>query len=378
MDFTTSYNESLLQIKENNYKLAYEKIKNAKQYITTKNDKQQYYFLLISILKQLNYKDEGSKMSDKIILSNDFDWHVQNEFIRHSSLFCQSITKNNTLSIKLDCPTPKNYHISSASIINNDVLTANLRCINYVYTKEGDYISRDDDHIVRTTNYLITLDQDWMIQSMVNIKECQNLKIYPCHILGMEDVRLFGPCYYFCTRLDVTENHIPKVCLGHYNVQGETTKMIILGDVNKTEKNWLPIYKNNTCHVIYSFHPLTIFNLDVETGEMTEIVKRYTNQNLSSFRGSAVPIRYKEGWLCTIHQVYYHKKRIYLHRFVWLSDDYMTLKYSKCFYFNKVGVEFNLGIACHQNGLIITFSVDDAHSTLTIIPYDDINDLLQL
>jgi hypothetical protein len=155
--------------------------------------------------------------------------------------------------------------------------------------------------------------------------------------------------------------------------------MIILGDDDKTEKNWLPINQGDTCHIIYSFYPLIINNLNLETGLITPLVNRYIDHNnLSTFRGSAVPIKYKDGWLCTVHQVYYHKKRIYLHRFVWLSQDYLTVKYSDPFYFEKVGVEFNLGIACHEKGLIITYSVDDAHSTLSILSYDDLNIMLQL
>ena len=78
----------------------------------------------------------------------------------------------------------------------------------------------------------------------------------------------------------------------------------------------------------------------------------------------------------TIHQVYYHKKRKYLHRLVWVSNDFDVLKYSKTFYFDKIGVEFNLGICKHNNGIIFTYSVDDNHATLTIIDYETIETML--
>jgi hypothetical protein len=353
---------------------AYSLLKSSKKLMQT--DKKNYYILLLQILQQLNYKQELAKVCQKLIFSN-VEWSLQNDCLQLLSQCCHPL--HFLFKLKLNCPTPQHYHISSCSIIVDDGLKCNLRAINYVYTKDGDYISRDADGIVRTKNYIVDLDNQFLIQHMVELKECDNVTIYPCHILGMEDVRLFGNCYFFCTRLDVTANHNPKIGFGTYNNKGETTKMIILGDDDKTEKNWLPIDQGDTCHIIYSFYPLIINNLNLETGLITPLVNRYIDHNnLSTFRGSAVPIRYKDGWLCTVHQVYYHKKRIYLHRFVWLSQDYLIVKYSDPFYFEKIGVEFNLGIACHEKGLIMTYSVDDAHSTLSILSYDDLNIMLQL
>jgi hypothetical protein len=378
--FSEQYIKTMQLCNDKQYQNAYALLKTSKKLIKTIDEKKKYTNLLLQLLISLNYKQELTKICNKIIFSNDYDWHLQNECIHILSQCCPCLTANTFFNIKLDCPTLQNYHISSASIIKqDDIYVCNLRAVNYIYTKEGDYVSRDEDRIVRTKNYIVNLDQQWLIQNMVELQECDDVTIYPCHILGMEDVRLFGPCYYFCTRLDVTANHKPKIGFGCYDNQGETTKMIILGDDDKTEKNWLPIYKGDSCHIIYSFYPLIINNLDCETGLITSLVHRYIDgNNLSTFRGSAVPIQYKDGWLCTVHQVYYNKKRIYLHRFVWLSDDYLTVKYSQAFYFEKIGVEFNLGIALYQEGLIVTYSVDDANSTLCIISYDDVNSMLQL
>lgn len=378
--FNSLYDESLIMLNQNQLQSSYDTLKSSKKLASTIDEQQKYLILLINILVKLNYKVEIYKTCEKMIFKTSLPWEIKNDCLKLLSQCTDPLTKNTKLKMKLNCTTPRNYHISSPSLLyQNDQLTCNLRAVNYIYTKEGDYISRDADHIVRTKNYMIQLDDHQLIQSMVELTECPHLKIYPCHILGMEDVRLFGPCYYFCTRLDVTENHVPKICLGTYDPLGNTTSMILLGDLNKTEKNWLPMYKDGQCHVIYQFYPLIVLNLNCESGEMTPLVNRLIdNQDLSTFRGSAVPVEYKNGWLCTVHQVYHHKKRIYLHRFVWLSQDYLTVKYSKAFHFEKIGVEFNLGIACHADGLLISYSVDDANATLILMNYDEVDNLLNL
>lgn len=367
-------------INDNNYKIAYDNIKIAKHLINNENDEMIYYNLLFNIIEMLHYKTEAYKICEKIILSNKFSWHFKNTYLNYINNYITSITANNLFKIKLNCPTDSNYHISSPSIIKtNDSYICNLRAINYIYTTNGDYISRDIDGIVRTDNYIVHLDINFYIQSMYMLKPDPNIVIYPCRVMGMEDVRLFGEKYLLCTCLDVTSNHVPKVCFGTYDKYGNVMNMKILGDINKTEKNWLPIYDNNTCKIIYSFYPLIIYDLNLISGELIEIINtKLTAKNLSSFRGSAVPIKYKNGWLCTVHQVYYDKKRKYMHRFLWIDYDFTTIKYSKCFYFEKIGVEFNLGIAHHNNGLILTYSVDDANPNLCIISYDTLDLMLHL
>jgi hypothetical protein len=145
------------------------------------------------------------------------------------------------------------------------------------------------------------------------------------------------------------------------------------------EKNWLPLLKDDECKIIYGFQPLTIYNLDLESGELTPYLTRHlSNKNLSTFRGSAVPIFYNDGWLMTVHQVYYHKLRKYYHRFVWLSNNFDEIKISKAFYFDKIGVEFNLGLEQNDNEIILTYSIDDNRPTLLTINKSIVDELLKI
>jgi hypothetical protein len=391
MSFVEYYSKALTYnlLKKNHD--AHESIKLSKQYICNEVERLQYYQLFVKILIDLSYNKKAYKILEKISLSN-YDWNITNDSLDQLSPLIESINQYSVKKLKLNCPTPENYHISSPSIITfNNGYRCNLRAINYIYTKDGDYISRDSDGIVRTKNYIIDLDLNFNIHNMFEIKEAINFPVYPCHVMGMEDVRLFGN-HFLCTRLDATKDHHPKMCLGIVDYSDTTSCLDMIGghddfnvmkilDYNNmgTEKNWLPLYDGEQCRIIYSFEPFVVYDLNMQTGELSPYInKKINNYNLKSFRGSAVPIQYKNGWLCSVHQVYYHKKRKYFHRLVWMSKDFEEIKYSKMFYFDKIGVEFNLGINLHPDGLIFTYSIDDNHGTLTIIDYDTIDNMLNL
>jgi hypothetical protein len=360
----------------------YNMLKSLKEIFTTTEDKKAYYIKLLALAELLKYYDEGYQVCEDIVLSNDFDFTFKNAVLITQGRFINPLpTKYN---YKINCPTLYPYIISSPSLVAEDEhYICNMRAINYHYNKDdGNYTSRDSDGIVRTRNYMMQLDKQFLISDMWELQDNNKLEIFPCHIMGMEDVRLFGPNYFLCTRLDATLNHNPVVCFGSYKDK-KIIHMSILGDGQRTEKNWLPLYSNKEgveeCHIIYSFEPLTIYHLDLSTGNIIEILKRkINNYHLDTFRGSAVPIPYKEGWLLTVHQVYYHQQRKYFHRFVWISNDYQVVKYSKNFYFHAFGVEFNLGIACHTDGLLVTYSINDANQQIGIVDYDYLDNLLQI
>ncbi|HSW76885.1 MAG TPA: hypothetical protein VLG50_07555 [Candidatus Saccharimonadales bacterium] len=321
---------------------------------------------------------------DNIILSDASSWSFKNDQLNIISQFIDPLPTENKLTFT--CPTPYSYHISSPSVIFIDCkMRCNFRAINYTYNnQDGSYKSKDKDGIVRTRNYIADVDNQYRLSNMWELKDLKSFPVYPCHVMGMEDVRLFGPNYFLCTRLDATSCHHPKMCFGQYDVNTkQTTSLVVLnyGDM-KTEKNWLPCYNNNgICRIIYSFEPLTIYTLNLEDGTLEPFLeKKMSHQNLSTFRGSAVPILYKDGWLMTVHQVYYAQKRKYYHRFVWLDREFNNIKFSKCFYFDKIGVEFNLSIAFdgnnNNNNIIITYSVDDNNPTLSFISCQEIDTIL--
>lgn len=341
--------------------------------------KKLYYIKLLKLLEVLKYNTEGYDVCEEIILSTIYDYTFKNSILLMQGNFIEPLKFK--FEYTLNCPTVYPYLISSPSIIKeNNNYKCNMRAINYKYDNtNGSYISRDADGIVRTKNYIMNLSSDFLISDMWELPEYDEFEIFPCHVMGMEDVRLFGPNYFLCTRLDASISHHPVVCFGILK-NNKVVHLSILGDGNKTEKNWLPMYNKiiNECNIIYSFQPLTIYQLNLSNGDLNLIYQEKLDNNLDTFRGSAVPIHYKNGWLCTVHQVHYHSLRKYYHRFVWISMDFTTVKYSKNFYFHKNGVEFNLGIAHHDDGLLVTYSIDDANPRIGIVDYDYLDKLLGL
>jgi len=338
-------------------------------------DQVKYYELKLKVISDDHLK---YKKVEKMTFLNNIDFNVRNYYLNLLSNYIEPLPF--TTKLKLNCPTFFPYLISTPCIKKiNEELYCNMRAINYTYTKEGDYIARDPDHIVRTINYIVKLDNDYLIQDSFLINEDANLTLYPHHVLGMEDIRLINDSYFLCTRLDVTPDHRPKMCLCQYNRADIISTKILDYNNMGVEKNWLPLLKDDECKIIYGFQPLTIYNLDLESGELTPYLTRHlSNKNLSTFRGSAVPIFYNDGWLMTVHQVYYHKLRKYYHRFVWLSNNFDEIKISKAFYFDKIGVEFNLGLEQNDNEIILTYSIDDNRPTLLTINKSIVDELLKI
>jgi len=220
------------------------------------------------------------------------------------------------------------------------------------------------------------------------------VKLYPKNILGMEDIRLFGSNYFFCTYLELNESRTPQIGWGTYDSEtGSVTRMVPLmaGTELKCEKNWLPfIGDDDEIYIIYAMGPFQLYKLDKETGDIKEI-KRLTlgdgltdispdapstGRYINDFRGSSSPILYKNYYLATIHQVYHAEPRKYFHRFVAFDKDFTTIKFSLPFYFDKVGVEFNLSICQSDEGMLMSYSYNDSTSTIAVVDYNIIDGML--
>lgn len=264
-----------------------------------------------------------------------------------------------------------------------------IRTVNYIINDDGTYTMHNPYGHVCTTNYLAMLDSDLNIVSEYIIKDNSSVNICDGHIKGMEDIRLFGDKYFLAAYPQVNKECIPQICLGEYEDNGSVYKITPLSVTPniQCEKNWLPFIKPKTndsndddeIYIIYSFDPLKIYSVDSSDGKMTLIQsKRFIKNNISGFRGSAPPIMYKNGWLFTIHQVYYDNPRKYFHRFVWADLEFETLNYSDLFYFQGVDIEYNLSICHSEQGLLVPYSFRDSSSVIGVLPYSDLDRLLNM
>ena len=336
-------------------------------------DKEYLLYEEISIVAYYtNKKIEGFAACEEVILAPNAPWSTRNLALSNEGFYMGMLPIKRKFPLVFDLPDK--YTPSSASLIQHqDGYRLNLRGVNYITTDKGGYISRHGDGTIRTINFLLDLDSNFKVVRSVEMKDKSEIPLYPQNVLGMEDIRLFGDNYFFCTDLEVNPFRTPQICWGTYQEDGSVTRLVPLmaGRELKCEKNWLPFVQDGEIYFIYTMGPFQLYKLDPVTGEVTEV----KNLNLSSrfindWRGSASPIPYKDGWLLTIHQVYHSEPRKYFHRFVWLDQKLTQIKYSLPFYFEKVDIEFNLSLCHSDQGLLMTYSVHDSSSMVGIVDYD--------
>lgn len=337
----------------------------------------------------INKKKEGYEACEKVISDRNAPWSTRNSTLSNEGFYMKSLPIKK--KVLLNCEMPEHYTASSASIIpdpkGSEGYRVNLRGVNYYVGDNGYGVSRHGDNIIRTINYLMFMDKALNIVKTIELRDNSGVKLYPKNVLGMEDIRLFGDNYFFCSYAELNDSRTPQIGWGTYDEEGIVTRMVPLmaGTELKCEKNWLPFIDSagddndgNDIYIIYALGPFQLYKLDKETGTVKEVKRlQFGERFIDDFRGSAVPIEYDGGWLCTIHQVYHSEPRKYFHRFVWFDRDFTTMKYSLPFFFEKIGVEFNLSICKSEDGLLVTYSVNDASSIVAIVDYKVVDTMLQ-
>ena len=271
-----------------------------------------------------------------------------------------------------------------------------LRTVNY---RIGKSYQCPDGKEINTINYLINIDKNFKLLDSVELKDKSGLKLYKGKIHGIEDVRLFGENKFFCSYPEANETKIYKIYYGEYDKDGTVRSLTPINFTNVNEKNWLPFIDNGKVYFIYGWSPLTVYRLDgttpVEiyrlsdknpikiyrpkdktTAAFVKTNKLTTPLHRSELRGSSPPIPYKKGWLCSVHFVLKRPTRYY-HRFVWFSREFDKIKIGKPFYFEKVGIEFNLSICDSGNDILVGYSVNDCSGIIASVDYKTIEDSLE-
>lgn len=309
---------------------------------------------------------------DQIILDN----HESPDTINNTLLKALEVMKPIpfTKKINLQCP------MSLARVSNNpciikidDGYLCNIRASNYIY--DPNFIFLDIDHIHRSDHYQLTLNNEFLIQKMITLTDVTNNVYFKSFVEGIDDLRMFNEEHFICSHGNFNPNGLIEQCLGRIE-NGRVVSLIALKGPNtfRHEKNWMPFINDDKMHIIYMMHPFILYQIQPD-GTMI-LVKEVvlSNLNMKNFRGSAGPIKYNHGWLATVHQVV---SMHYIHRFVWFDEDFTKIKISRPFYFERKGIEFNPGMALHEEGIVLSYSVLDNNSKCIVISNDIINDYIK-
>lgn len=307
-----------------------------------------------------------------------------------------------------DTPVANRLYPTNPSIIPHPTASEkflmNVRLVNYFIQKPLVYTfpHAEDRQTVFTRNALITVDMDE--GELLEPRLVEDASRVPWsrvenNIVGLEDVRLFnfrGRVWCTFTSCQAHASKRPQICLGRLNTELDSVEHAVLltGDFTQPdEKNWLPFVVTVTdegrdqeqLRILYSSDPTIVLQVNEDTGQCTILHKNPTRIRLSFLRGSCAPIRYNRGatktWLFVTHEVVYlGQDRVYMHRFVEMSDNFVIVRRSRPFTFFGRQVEFACGMCFlneEQSHLLLTFGLWDREAYLLQLSTTKIESLLR-
>jgi glycosyltransferase involved in cell wall biosynthesis len=278
---------------------------------------------------------------------------------------------------------------SSASLFSTpNHVSGVVRGVNYSISDKFEYNIRDINNVVRTKNYWVSFKKiddkgkklPLVLKSIYEL-ECNVPTVRTSHISGLEDMRIVEANKRILGLAVDWERGIhnhPSVVITHLE-EDKSGKMIVSRIVPTKfhseicQKNWVPFYNNDMFMAIYSHHPLIILELNPDTGEEKIVCNKFSRYDLSTMRGSSIPVKMKNGdWLLIVHEVVQQETRKYYNRILKYSPNWDLITVSTPFYFQTLFVEFCLSIYIENNILYIPYSSRDNTTELVSIEIDKI------
>jgi tetratricopeptide (TPR) repeat protein len=267
--------------------------------------------------------------------------------------------------------TSNDFNTSTPSLcLHNGELLINVRYVNYLINDKGEYENRE--HIT-THNVLSRYNTrgNTLIQ-IENDKLVQYDRMYDDRYVGLEDMRLFsykGKLLYNANR-GIGQHNI-VVEHGEIDLDTGSTKSVLLKYEKQkdVEKNWV-LFEDGSGNLkcIYSWHPLIIGDINNESGDFCPTNTLPTANIFKHFRGSTNGIEVDgEIWfLC--HVVSYENRRFYYHVLVALDKKtYKITRYTPFFTFEKICVEYTLGMVYNDGCLTIGYSLLDKETKYIVV-----------
>ena len=343
------------------------------------------------------YRDEGYAASSDLLLRKDTPDHIREQGYRNILFYAQNI-KARSQSIRIPLPpinpdSTQCYYPMNPSIQKTEEgYKVICRAVNYTQVGAKHFETIDAEGIFRTKNFLLHYDRSFKLLSQREIVE--NLpreKFHAFIVQGLEDCRIIdwkGGSGFFCTTFDSNPSGAIQVSFCKFPAEDAPYGPIEVEQLtplkgpnpNRHEKNWLPFLKDGAIHLIYSSDPFIIYKPDLETGECTTVLEYVPEHDFSRFRGSAAPVPFDEGYLMLIHEVVQlpDYTRNYLHRFVYLDQDFVVKKTSKPFTFSHNGVEFCISMTIDhaEKHLILPVGIEDHEALLYFVDLNEVRSML--
>lgn len=329
---------------------------------------------------------------DKLILKKNNE-QDKNELRVKMFNLCPKLKALKIKKVPIDLPylDRKNkikFLVCNPSIIrHNQGYYVNCKCVNFWTLGGAQYFSliRGNNKTI-VKNFLLNFDKNF---NLISQKELiSKTRVGDLDYDVLDDCRLFyfKNTLWFTCAWPSNSFFVQQVLFKVGDIKNLVDfvyvdkQAILASPLNKHEKNWLPIIINKELYLIYSYDPFMILKHDLNSGDYKIVREIDSNYDFSSFRGSAMPIKFDNGYLMLIHELsWLNGKRNYMHRFLYL-DKYLKITKVSCpFIFVHKGIEFSISMVLDHDkkNLIIPIGIEDRSAKLCYYKLDYIRSLLR-
>ena len=290
-----------------------------------------------------------------------------------------------------ECSSSKfaGFYPSSASYLcHRGKHYLNTRYVSYWMYPNGYYRFRNGDHVIENKNVVSVLDPasmapvDYREMGKLYGKDGGELAPVPHpenkrHFTeGLEDIRLYSlgdSIRFLATTVNYSPNGRPRMMVGTYcpdTLEYRDCQVVQPPTDTWCEKNWIPLPKYDTETgvskfsgettagrrvgkweewFVYKWCPMEIGRVDSDTNTL-HILQTWEmpKEIFSKIRGSTPFVEYGDGrhFVGLVHSSEEHTPRHYYHMLVLLEKDtFRPVKWSRTFYFEKLSIEFCVGMA---------------------------------
>jgi hypothetical protein len=251
---------------------------------------------------------------------------------------------------------------------DGDQFRAIVRSANYRLREDTGYDVSDPEGVIRSENYIISLDEDLSVLETRTLREPpgRSMLVSDFPVRGYEDCRLFAAegCWHaLATVRDRDDEGWCRMAL--LDLDGSEVvceRLLDSPQRHRHEKNWVPFPRGEGTCLVYSWEPTTVLSLHLGSGRVREISSAPGSGLSANVRGGTPGVPLGGGWLFLVHECVWMPdgRRRYPHRFVLLGEDLTVTAASRLFFFLDHGIEFAAGLAADGDDLVVSFGSRDA------------------
>jgi len=350
------------------------------------------------------HKKEGYAATNRLMLKKDVPYHTKEQAYKNMLFYIPQLEGAKYKPIDIDLPLIHEGLASHYNPMNPSIrktkngYEAICRTVNYLQIGAKYFQSLDllaPDFTANTRNFLLDYDRDLHLLSQKEIVEKLPRVQFKSNVEGLEDCRMFeykGSTWFSCTTSDTNPTGQRQISLCKLEdartsstIHVELLKPLYGPDPNRCEKNWLPFVKNNELYFIYSYSPLTIYQLQMTSATdhaifQLRLCDSASTHDLSRFSGSSSPMEFDDGYLFLVHETIYDDvQRNYMHRFVYMDPEFNITKASKPFIFLHKGIEYCCGMTIDHSGknLIMAVGIEDREAYLCTVDLKVVRKMLE-